>query len=67
MSFGSFWGGIMLIQLNPDTGERIAPDSPIYKIAHYDSIEAPPHLLPRRLLLPDAGLGHVLPRRPQHV
>jgi len=41
MSFGSFWGGIMLIQLNPDTGERIAPDSPIYKLAHYDSIEAP--------------------------
>jgi arabinan endo-1,5-alpha-L-arabinosidase len=40
MSFGSFWGGIMLIQLDPATGKRIAPDSPVYPLAHYDSIEA---------------------------
>jgi len=41
MSFGSFWGGIKMIQLDPKTGKRIAPDSPVYPLAHYDSIEAP--------------------------
>lgn len=41
MPFGSFWGGIKMIQLDPKTGKRIAPDSPVYGLAHYDSIEAP--------------------------
>jgi arabinan endo-1,5-alpha-L-arabinosidase len=41
MSFGSFWGGIKMIQLDPKTGKRIAADSPVYGLAHYDSIEAP--------------------------
>jgi arabinan endo-1,5-alpha-L-arabinosidase len=41
LAFGSFWGGIKLIELNPDTGLRIAPDSPMYALAHWDSIEAP--------------------------
>lgn len=41
MSFGSFWSGIKMIQLDPNTGKRISPDSPIYSLAHYDSIEAP--------------------------
>jgi arabinan endo-1,5-alpha-L-arabinosidase len=41
MSFGSFWGGIKMIQLDPKTGKRIAPDSRVYALAHYDSIEAP--------------------------
>lgn len=40
MSFGSFWSGIKLIQLDPKTGKRIAPDSPMYSLAHYESIEA---------------------------
>jgi arabinan endo-1,5-alpha-L-arabinosidase len=40
LSFGSFWSGIQLIQLDPATGHRIAPDSPIYNLAHWDSIEA---------------------------
>jgi arabinan endo-1,5-alpha-L-arabinosidase len=39
--FGSFWGGIKLIQLDPATGKRISPSSQIYPLAHYDSIEAP--------------------------
>ena len=41
MSFGSFWSGIQLIELNPDTGERIAEDSPMTKLAYNASIEAP--------------------------
>lgn len=41
LSFGSFWGGIMLVQLDPKTGLRIAPDSPIHPLAKKDQIEAP--------------------------
>ncbi len=41
LSFGSFWSGIKLIELDPTTGRRIAPDSPMYSLAHWDSIEAP--------------------------
>ncbi len=41
LSFGSFWSGIKMIPLDPKTGKRIAPDSPMYSLAHYDSIEAP--------------------------
>jgi arabinan endo-1,5-alpha-L-arabinosidase len=40
LAFGSFWGGIKLIQLDPATGKRIAADSTIHPLAHYDSIEA---------------------------
>jgi len=40
MSFGSFWSGIKLIQLDPATGQRLDPASPIYSLAHNDSIEA---------------------------
>jgi arabinan endo-1,5-alpha-L-arabinosidase len=41
MSFGSFWSGIKLIELDPKTGLRVAPDSPIHSLAKYESIEAP--------------------------
>jgi arabinan endo-1,5-alpha-L-arabinosidase len=40
LAFGSFWSGIKLIQLDPKTGKRIAPDSPMYSLAQNDSIEA---------------------------
>jgi arabinan endo-1,5-alpha-L-arabinosidase len=40
LAFGSFWSGIKLVQLDPETGSRITPDSPIYPLARYDSIEA---------------------------
>ncbi len=40
LTFGSYWTGIKLIQLNPQTGMRIAPDSKIYSLAYNDSIEA---------------------------
>jgi arabinan endo-1,5-alpha-L-arabinosidase len=40
MAFGSFWSGIQLIELDPDTGLRL-PNTPMTKIAHWDSIEGP--------------------------
>jgi arabinan endo-1,5-alpha-L-arabinosidase len=40
LSFGSYWSGIKLIQLDPKTGKRMVADSPIYSLAHWDSIEA---------------------------
>src|ERR1039457_6440461 len=40
LAFGSYWSGIKLIQLDPRTGKRIAPDSKIYSLAYNDSIEA---------------------------
>jgi arabinan endo-1,5-alpha-L-arabinosidase len=40
LTFGSYWTGIKLIQLEPKTGKRIAPDSKIYSLAYNDSIEA---------------------------
>jgi arabinan endo-1,5-alpha-L-arabinosidase len=40
LTFGSYWSGIKLIQLDPKTGKRIAPDSKLFSIAHNESIEA---------------------------
>lgn len=44
MSFGSFWSGIYLVQLDPTNGKRISPNSPTYHLAVHndgpDSIEA---------------------------
>lgn len=40
LAFGSYWSGIKLIELNPVTGQRLAPDSPIHSLAFNDSIEA---------------------------
>jgi arabinan endo-1,5-alpha-L-arabinosidase len=40
LAFGSFWTGIKIVELDPATGKRIAPDSPIYSLAHHDKIEA---------------------------
>jgi len=40
LAFGSFWSGIKLIQLEPQTGKRIATHSPNYSLAFNDSIEA---------------------------
>jgi hypothetical protein len=33
MAFGSFWTGIKLIELDPATGKRIAPNSPVHSLA----------------------------------
>lgn len=38
LAFGSFWSGIQLIECDPATGLRL-PNTPLYKIAHWDSIE----------------------------
>lgn len=40
LTFGSYWSGIKLIQLDPQTGKRIAPDSKMVSLAYNDSIEA---------------------------
>lgn len=40
MVFGSYWTGIKLIQLDPKTGKRIAPDSKLVSLAYNESIEA---------------------------
>ncbi|HWD20452.1 MAG TPA: arabinan endo-1,5-alpha-L-arabinosidase [Verrucomicrobiae bacterium] len=40
LAFGSYWSGIKLIELNPETGRRIREESPIFPLAHHDSIEA---------------------------
>jgi len=40
LTFGSYWTGIKLIQLDPQTGKRMAPDSKLVSIAHNESIEA---------------------------
>src|SRR5690242_4492268 len=38
--FGSYWTGIKLIQLDPKTGKRLAPDSKMSSLAFNESIEA---------------------------
>ncbi|TWT57716.1 Intracellular endo-alpha-(1-_5)-L-arabinanase [Thalassoglobus neptunius] len=40
MAFGSFWGGIYLIQLDPETGLRMDDDSMV-PLAFHEQIEAP--------------------------
>ena len=40
LTFGSYWSGIKLIQLDPQTGKRIAPGSKLISIAYNESIEA---------------------------
>jgi arabinan endo-1,5-alpha-L-arabinosidase len=41
LSFGSFWSGLKLVELDPRTGLRLAPNSPLRPLAHKDKIEAP--------------------------
>jgi arabinan endo-1,5-alpha-L-arabinosidase len=41
MSFGSFWSGIKLVQLDPASGKRIGTNSSLHSLAHTEAIEAP--------------------------
>ena len=40
LAFGSFWSGIKLVELNPQTGLRLAADSPVHSLAWKEAIEA---------------------------
>ncbi len=40
MAFGSYWSGIKLVELNPETGLRLATNSPVHSLAWNESIEA---------------------------
>lgn len=40
LAFGSYWNGIYLVQLDPQTGKRIATNSPVTQLAYNGSIEA---------------------------
>lgn len=40
MAFGSFWGGIYLVELDRTTGRRVAPTSPTHHLASHAAIEA---------------------------
>jgi hypothetical protein len=39
LTFGSYWNGIYLMQLNPATGKRISANSPLTQLAYNSSIE----------------------------
>lgn len=40
LCFGSYWTGIYVVQLDPVTGLRLTPDSPVTRLAYNSSIEA---------------------------
>ncbi|HXT42261.1 MAG TPA: arabinan endo-1,5-alpha-L-arabinosidase [Candidatus Angelobacter sp.] len=40
LTYGSYWSGIKLIQLDPQTGKRLSPDSKLFSLAYNESIEA---------------------------
>lgn len=40
MAFGSYWDGIHLVELDPLTGLRVSPTSPMTRLADNDRIEA---------------------------
>jgi arabinan endo-1,5-alpha-L-arabinosidase len=40
LAYGSFWSGIKLVELDPKSGKRLAPDSPLHALAHQEEIEA---------------------------
>lgn len=40
LTFGSYWSGIKLVQLDPQTGKRMEADSKLFSLAHNESIEA---------------------------
>ena len=41
LSFGSFWSGIKLVQLDASTGKRLAGDTRLHALANAKEIEAP--------------------------
>jgi arabinan endo-1,5-alpha-L-arabinosidase len=39
LTYGSYWSGIKLVQLDPQTGKRMAPDTKLFSTAYNESIE----------------------------
>ncbi len=40
LSFGSYWSGIKLVQLDAQSGKRMAPEAKLFSLAYNESIEA---------------------------
>jgi arabinan endo-1,5-alpha-L-arabinosidase len=40
LAFGSYWSGIKLIELDPQSGKRMTPDTKLFSLAYNKSIEA---------------------------
>ena len=40
LAFGSYWSGIKLVSLDPQTGKPTSPDPPLASLAHNNQIEA---------------------------
>ena len=40
LTFGSYWTGIYIVQLDPATGKRITPSAPVLRLAYNSPIEA---------------------------
>ncbi len=41
LAFGSYWSGIKLTELDPETGKQLDPKAPVTPLAWHSSIEAP--------------------------
>ena len=62
LTYGSYFGYIRLVELDPKTGKRLHPEAQAGQ--HRDQLRSVGHDLPRRLVLP-AGHARVVLRRRQ--
>ena len=72
LNFGSFWGGIKMRRIDPQTGKLSDEDTKLYSLAARPEHPQPPDRSavpgpPRFVLLPVCLLRLLLPRREEHV